>query len=362
MGFAMDTDIRAQITAEIVKRIEEGGMPPWRKGWTSGCLHFNAATGRPYQGVNQVILSMAASMQAEKQESLDMQSRTDPRWLTFKQAESMGVQVRKGEHGTRIVKMVEVDRRKAQAGGEEQETLAEKGGKALVMKAFTVFNASQIEGMAPMPEREPGVEPSEAVEAVVWGLQDTGMKLNFGSAQPAYYPRTDEIRMPQARDFHSLDDYHATLLHECSHATGHIKRLSRLHMDSRFGTPEYAKEELRAELASAMMVGELGLPLGPTMIEQHAAYLSSWLEALRRDKNEIFRAAADAQKICNYLSERALEAKPRRAKWGVMAPSLVREQVMAPVDEESGSRRDFNFAYDLRNSSDYSAHLFRSGL
>lgn len=320
MGFAMATDLRAQITAEIVKRIEDGGTPPWRQGWTSGCLHLNASTGKPYAGINQLILGM--------------QAQTDPRWLTYKQAEAMGVHVRKGEHGTRIVKMVEVDRRKAEAGGEEQETLGVEGGKALVMKAYTVFNASQIDGMAPMPEREPGVEPAEAVEAVVWGLQDTGMKLNFGAGQPAYYPRTDEIRMPQARDLRSQEDMNSVLLHECAHATGHIKRLARLHMDSRFGTPEYAREELRAELASAMMAGELGLPLGPTMIEQHAAYLASWLEALRRDKNEIFRAAADAQKICDYLSERALEAKPRRTRWGVMAPSLVRDQTMAPADEE----------------------------
>lgn len=312
-------DIRQQITDDIIKAME-AGTPPWRKGWTSGCLHFNASTGKPYAGINQVILGM--------------QPCADPRWLTYKQAEAMGVHVRKGEHGTRIVKMVEVDRRKAQAGGEDQETLAEEGGKALVMKAYTVFNASQIDGMAPMPEREPGVEPAEAVEAVVWGLQDTGLKLNFGAGQPAYYPRTDEIRMPRARDFENLDFFHSTILHECSHATGHIKRLSRLHMDASFGSTEYSREELRAELSSAMMAGELGLPLGPRMIEQHAAYLSSWLEALRRDKNEIFRAAADAQKICDYLSERALAAKPRRAKWGVMAPSLVRDQAMAPTDEE----------------------------
>ena len=311
-------NIRQQITDDIIKAIE-AGTPPWRKGWTSGCLHFNASTGKPYAGINQVILGM--------------QAHTDPRWLTYKQAEAMGVHVRKGEHGTRIVKMVEVDRRKAEAGGEEQETLGVEGGKALVMKAYTVFNASQIDGMAPLPEREPGAEPSEAVEAVVWGLQDTGMKLNFGAGQPAYYTRSDEIRMPQARDFHSVEDYQATLLHECAHASGHPKRLARLHMDARFGSAEYAREELTAELASAMMGGVVGLPPGPSMIEQHAAYLSSWLDALRQDKNEIFRAAADAQKICDYLSERALEAKPRRAKWGVMAPA--KAATTARNDEES---------------------------
>ena len=141
----------------------------------------------------------------------------------------------------------------------------------------------------------------------MWGLQDTGLKLNFGGNQPAYYLRTDEIRIPVAADFHSLEDFHGTLLHEAAHASGHPKRLARLHLDARFGSPEYAREELRAELASAMMSGLVGLPPGPSMIESHAAYLSHWLGVLRSDKGEIFKAAADAQKICNYLSERALQ-------------------------------------------------------
>lgn len=330
-------DIRQQITDHVIAQIIEAmdrGTLPWRKGWTSGCLHFNSATGRPYQGINQYILSMSSS--AGGSMAAGSQPFTDPRWLTYKQAEALGVHVRNGERGTRIIKMVEVDRRKADAGGDDQEMVAEERGKAIIMKAYTVFNASQIEGMAPMPEREPGVEPAEAVEAVVWGLQDTGMKLNFGAGQPAYYPRTDEIRMPQARDFEGSDFLNSVLLHECCHASGHPKRLARLHMDARFGSAEYAREELRAELASAMMTGLLGLPIAPTMIDQHAAYLSSWLEALRRDKNEIFRAAADAQRICDYLSDRAVEAKPRRAKWGVMSPpSFAREQVMEPSDEQS---------------------------
>ena len=88
-------------------------------------------------------------------------------------------------------------------------------------------------------------------------------------------------------------------------------RLARLSMDARFGSPEYAREELRVELASAMMTGLVGLPLSTTTVQSHASYIASWLEALRRDKGEIFRAAADAQRICDYLSERALLAVPR---------------------------------------------------
>ncbi len=206
--------------------------------------------------------------------------------------------------------MVEVARNRA-SDSADTEVLGEEGNKALVMKAYTVFNASQIDGMAPMPARESHIAPAEAVEAIVWGLQDTGMKLNFGGNQPAYYLRSDEVRMPVAADFLNVEQFHATLLHECGHATGHAKRLARLSMDARFGSPEYAREELRVELASAMMTGLVGLPLSTTTVQSHASYIASWLEALRRDKGEIFRAAADAQRICDYLSERALLAVPR---------------------------------------------------
>ena len=200
--------------------------------------------------------------------------------------------------------------------------LAEDEAKALVMKAYTVFHASQIDGMALMPTRECDITCADAVEQIIFGLQGTGLKVNFGQGfQPAYYPRTDEVRIPPASEFSSLEDFHATLLHEAAgHATGHPKRLARLHMDARFGSPEYAREELRAELVSSMMQGVIGLPPAHTMIAQHAAYLASWLQALKHDKTEIFRAAADAQKICDYVSKLAVEAQPFRDREGASDP------------------------------------------
>ena len=292
-------DIRQQITDDIIKAMESG-VPPWRKGWSSGHLAFNAPSGKLYQGINQLILGM--------------QPYGDPRYLTYKQAEYMGLQVRRGERGVRVIKLVEVERKRArQAAGAEGEIVAEENDKALVLKAYTVFNAAQIDGMAPMPARECDVKPAEAVEAIVWGLQDDGMKLNFGHYQPAYDMRRDEIRIPTVEQFHSLDDFHATILHECGHASGHLKRLARPHLHAYSDADGYARarEELTSELASAFMQGIVGLPPSQSMILSHASYLSSWLEVLRNDKNEIFRAAADAQRICDYLGERALNARPR---------------------------------------------------
>lgn len=160
------------------------------------------------------------------------------------------------------------------------------GNKKLPIKAFT---------------------PEETREIVF----KTMLESEVGN-QPVYRLRSDEIICPVVADFHSIEEAHASLLHECAHASGHPKRLARLHFDVQRGSPEYAREELRAELASAMMTVTVGLPPpGPAMIESHASYVSSWLEVLRRDKSEIFRAAADAQKICDYLSERALAAVPK---------------------------------------------------
>lgn len=151
-------DIRQQITDDIIKAMEQG-TPPWRKGWSSGALAFNASSGKTYKGINAVILM------------IQMQTHGDPRFLTFKQAQYMGLQVRRGEHGTRIIKMVEVERKRArQAAGQDGEVLAEEDGKALVLKAYTVFNASQIDGMAPLPVRECDIQPAEAVEARVISL------------------------------------------------------------------------------------------------------------------------------------------------------------------------------------------------
>jgi antirestriction protein ArdC len=297
-------DIKQQITDDIIARLEKAideGVPPWCKSWSSGQPPFNASSGRGYRGANFLILLM------------HMQDHGgDPRHLTYEQAKHMGLQVRRGERGARVIKLVEVERKRAkQAAGADGEVVAEENDKALVLKAYTVFNAAQIEGMAPMPARECDVKPAEAVEAIVWGLQDDGMKLNFGHYQPAYDLKRDEIRIPNVEQFHSLDDFHSTILHECAHASGNMKRLARPHMHARFGSAEYSREELRAELASAFMQGLVGLPPSQSMLQAHASYLSSWLEVLRNDKNEIFRAAADAQRICDYLSERALNARPR---------------------------------------------------
>lgn len=279
-------DIRQEITDRIIAAIETGVLP-WRAGWNRGELHQNLSTGKPYKGINQLLLAMS--------------SYADPRWMTFKQATLAGCKVKKGEHGTRIIKMVEVMRDRVEEDA-DTEILGVEGRKALVMKAYTVFNAEQVDGAPSLPVVTKKIEPVPAVEAIAQGMvQTTGLTIAEMGSQPCYVPAHDTVRMPRASLFHSQEDWAATYLHELAHATGHHERMNRPQCFARFGSELYAKEELRAELASAMLSGQIELSMGQSHIDSHAAYVSSWLDVLRRDKSEIFKAAADAQRICDYL-------------------------------------------------------------
>lgn len=307
--------LRESITAQIIAAIE-AGTPPWRKGWSSPELPRNAKTGQAYRGINFLIL-----------QSLCQDQYTDPRWLTFKQAESMNVKIKRGSKGCRIVKMVEVDRNRAEKL-QDGEVLAEEKGKALVMKSYVVFNAEQIEGLPALPPPTKNkVESVAVLDAVIEGMKGTGLTVQYGGGQPAYAPLTDTVRMPLPERFNSTEQFSATFLHELAHSSGHKSRLNRLNLYARFGSEEYGREELRAEMASAFLGPQLGLPMSSSLMESHASYVASWLSVLKQDKNEIFRAAADAQKIADYINQFAVDVKPSVAQQIVSAPS----QDMQPV-------------------------------
>lgn len=276
------------------------GVPPWRKGWEVSGTQVNATTGKPYAGVNQVLLAMTAA---------SLPQGGDPRWLTLKQANAIGKRVRKGEHSTKIVRMVEVAKNKPEGEASSRtEVLGEEEERRLVLKVYDVFHASQIDGMEPMaPRANKVIEPGPAVDALSEGMRQTGLVILHGAQGASYLPRIDTIRMPDKAAFHSSMDYASTLLHEMSHATGHTSRLARLAPSGQFTDQERAREELRAELASAMLGGELGLPMSQQQIDSHAAYLNSWHGLLANDPNEIFRAAADAQRIADYLRQVTLK-------------------------------------------------------
>jgi antirestriction protein ArdC len=164
-----------------------------------------------------------------------------------------------------------------------------------LLKHYAVFHASQIDGI---PEyKAPGVEeaPWTRPEATDIILKNSGAVIRIGGDRAFYSPSTDHIQLPPEHAFRGPPEFAATALHELGHWTGHSSRLNR-DMQSRFGSAGYAMEELRAELASAFVASELGIP---TDIPQHASYLAHWIKPLKDDKREIFRAAADAQRIAD---------------------------------------------------------------
>lgn len=331
-------NIRDQVTQRIVEALE-AGTPPWRRGWDAMESHFNASTCKQYQGINQLLLGMSGF--------------SDPRWLTLKQANAMksdehpeGLRVKKGEKATMIVRMVEVEKRANDKAPEDGEVIAENGKTRLVMKAFNVFNASQIDGIPPMPVQTREIAPVEAVERVLDGLKADGMVLLHGGDSAHYMPKMDSLTMPDKGRFKgdASYEYYSTLLHEAMHASGHKKRLDRFGLFQKLSTVEArAREELTAELGATFYGAEIGLPVGllaggeiaGTHLENHAAYIGSWLESLKKDKNEIFKAAARTQKACDWLREHAVvPLVAAEAKESATVDQLVEVVAAAPENRK----------------------------
>ena len=326
-----DMDIRKNITDMVVAQIE-AGTPPWRKAWSSNIsLPENAMTHKRYTGINVLILGMTGYQ--------------DPRFLTTKQANAMNLTIRKGEHAAaHIVKMVEVNRRDASNVG-DGEVVSEDNDKMLVMRSYPVFNASQLEpGLEPLAKPQREVEPMAAAEAMVNGLKATGLKVVEGTVDASYSPRSDTIRIPAISSFHGTDpadlaaNFWGTMLHEAAHSTGHPSRLSRLFLDGSMTKEQRAYEELVAEWSAAMGCAICGVKLGEDHVRMHASYLSSWADVLKADKSAIFRAAAAAQRVCDYLSEHSLApSKPMPVEVAAIAANEPAVQV-APARRQARPR------------------------
>ncbi len=295
-------DLRAEITSRVLDYLEAGTVP-WRKAWTSGSSRpTNAKTQKPYSGINSLILGMAMYENAAY--------ASDNRFVTAVQANGLGLHIRKGEHAAaRVIRMVEVDRRKAEKES-DGEVVAEENGKYLVMKTYPVFHASQLDpGLPPVASTKASVAPVAAVGTIVTAMKETGLKIAEGPFEPVFIPKLDLIRMPPMASFKGVDaadteaNYYGTLLHEVAHSVGAPKRLSRFGM-SQMTLRERAMEELVAEWSAAMMCSSIkGIKLGEDHVQQHSAYLASWLQALKDDKSAIFKAAAAAQRTCDYLDQ-----------------------------------------------------------
>jgi antirestriction protein ArdC len=277
-----------EVTHRIIAALE-AGTPPWRRPWDPDkaggpAMPRNAATGQRYRGINVLTLGMSALAF----------SSGDPRWATYKQAEDRGWQVRRGEHGTTGFFFKRLELRDDTKPDDDEDAVR----RIPLLRAFTLFHASQIDGIPDYIPPTIAEAPWRAPEAAEIILANSGAVIRIGGDRAFYLPATDHIQLPPQSAFATAEKFCGVLLHEMSHWSGAASRLNR-DLRNPFGSHDYACEELRAEIGQMMVCGELGI--ADCDFSNNAAYVASWLEKLRSDRKEIFRAAADAQRIADYL-------------------------------------------------------------
>lgn len=278
-----------KIAKELIERLKQGTAPfqlPWQPDMGRD-FPFNPVSGTEYSGMNRL--------------NLMIQGYSDPRWMTYKQAQSVNAQVRKGERGTGLVRLI-THTEKIQKD-EKGKIIRDENGEPVkeriqlenpYFKSFTVFNAEQIDGLPAWEKAPPVWIDHERAEKL---LKASGAVIHH-RGNDAYYNRTrDFIVLPPKERFIGQGEYYAVALHELGHWTGHADRLNR-DMGGRFGDSSYAREELRAEISSMMMSRELGLPHNP---DRHAGYVGDWVKVLTEEPMEILKASQDAAKIKEFI-------------------------------------------------------------
>ncbi len=283
-GKSKADSICQKITAGIIAEIEKGTIP-WRKPWDDGGAGISLplrSCGTPYRGVNVVALWHQAMMKGY----------TSPFWMTYRQAQSLGGQVRKGERGATVIKVGTVIRESDDGGDPTRFNY---------LRAYSVFNADQVSDLADKyrPEMPTPRENPENAELMAW-FRRLNIGLEVSGAPKAFYdPARDVVHMPPESCFRDAKSHSGVLLHEVVHATGAKHRLDRKLCSAQ--QVDYAKEELIAELGSAFTGAMLGVE---PRFEDNAAYIASWLTILKNDSRAILKASSAAQAACDWIVEK----------------------------------------------------------
>ena len=277
------------LTNKIIERMEDAVK--YEKPWVeANTLPYNPQTGSQYRGINLMSLLVAGYV--------------DNRFFTFNGIKKMALEtgekiyLKKGEKGTPVFKAIQQTFTKTDESNGEESNF----GIWRQVYAGTVFNASQIEGIPKENKSQiEYFETHEDLKKIMQALmQSSGLKIEHSNIAAAFYsPDKDKIVLPEKENFKSEAHYYRTLMHELVHSTGHTSRLNRK-LTNTFGSVDYSKEELVAELGSYFMGAHLGLHYEGTVHENHAAYLKSWLKILKEDKNAIFKASAAASKAVDF--------------------------------------------------------------
>ena len=312
---------RKKVVDTLISFIEQDPTQ-WEAGWyrAPSVSPMNGKTQKNYKGLNAFYLYVIAAMKGYR----------DPRWLTFNQVKELGGNVRNGEKSSEVFFWTWYDKKtkkpfeaKTLEGMSEEEKLEyKKENVRPVIKFYQVFNGQQCENIpeyevvqTPTMAEEERARQNDLIETVI---ANSEAPIQYNGGNRAYYsPMSDSIHLPEIKDFKTMQDYYATALHEIAHSTGHESRLNRS-LKGMFGSPDYAREELRAELASVFMQTELGISVEGKHFENHGAYLASWLKAVKDNPKEFYSAASDAEKIADYVSAHYLKEHVREDIYGVI--------------------------------------------
>ena len=273
-------DVYQEVTDRIIAQLDQGVIP-WHKPWiVSGkSCAISRNTGKPYSLLNQMILGRPGE------------------YATFSQIQKEGGKIRKGAKAQMVVfwKWIE----------QEDEQNPDEKKKIPFLKYFNVFHIDDCEGIKPKHSTEDkpqSLQPDAAADTIIAEyLTRSGVKLVHQEGDRAYYrPSADTVTLPLLAQFKEKAEYYGTAFHELTHSTGHSSRLNRLTKVACFGSEEYSKEELVAEIGAAALVNHVGLETSSSF-RNNAAYVQSWLKALRNDKRLIVSAAGQAEKACSLI-------------------------------------------------------------
>ena len=284
------SDIYTRVTEKIIAELEKGDrtwIPRWSAGHPAGPVTRPLRqNGIPYKGMN-VLLLWAEAME---------KGFAAPIWMTYKQAQELGANVRKGEKGSLVVYANTISKTETDENGEDIEQ------KIPFMRGYTVFNVEQVQGLPAHYYAKPAdpLPVAERLTTVDAFIASTSAEIRHGGSSAYYAPGPDVVQMPHFEIFKDKEGYYATVLHELVHWSGAKHRLDRSFGKGKFGNEAYAREELVAELGAAFLCADLGIT--PEVREDHAPYLASWLEVLKHDKRAIFSAAAHAQRAADFLN------------------------------------------------------------
>lgn len=354
--------LRQIIAQDFLNALKQEKLP-WSACWQQN-RPMNPTTGKLYRGVNALQLSLHS----------DALGYTDPRWCTFNQAQEKGWRIRKGAKSCQVEYWAYYDLKKTKllSWPEVWKLLKTDpdyvSNLQLRCRTYCVFNAEQIDGIPPLKQKHTNIGAIREQRDEL--IRNMGIRYRVQGNEAYYSLREDTVTLPPEASFDDEYSYMATMLHECGHATGHPARLDR-DLSGSFGSESYAREELRAEIASAFTAQVLGLKLTSQQLQgqmqRHIAYVQSWIQTLEDDPGELFRAIKDAEKISDYLIEKGgfekvLEAaRPEQE----LAPGTVEPASIEPEEVETniGSIpiEDFREIMALQNGFDSYDDMYSQG-